>query len=69
MLDLRRFEIITLGSMPFITLNSSIVYNNSTIKDPALSKYKKMLPHLSPDLNIYPKDVHLHKCQVSLSHA
>ena len=27
MLDLRRFEIITLGSMPFITLNSSIVYN------------------------------------------
>ena len=27
MLDLRRFEIITLGAMPFITLNSSIVYN------------------------------------------
>ena len=25
--DLRRFEIITLGSMPFITLNSSIAYN------------------------------------------
>lgn len=25
--DLRRFEIITLGSMPFITLDSAIVYN------------------------------------------
>lgn len=25
--DLRRFEIITLGSMPFITLNTAIVFN------------------------------------------
>ena len=25
--DLRRFEIITLGAMPFITLDSAIVYN------------------------------------------
>ena len=41
----------------YISNNSSIVYNNSTIKDPALSKYKKMLPHLSPDLNIYPNSI------------
>ncbi len=27
MQDLRRFEIITLGAMPFITLDSAIVYN------------------------------------------
>ena len=27
MRDLRRFEIITLGSMPFVTLDASIVYN------------------------------------------
>ena len=27
MLDLRRFEIITLGAMPFVTLDSAIVYN------------------------------------------
>ena len=41
----------------YISNNSSIVYNNCTIKDPALSKYKKMLPHLSPDLNIYPNSI------------
>jgi glycosyltransferase involved in cell wall biosynthesis len=41
----------------YISNNSSIVYNNCTIKDPALSKYKKMLPHLSPDLDIYPNSI------------
>ena len=27
MLDIRRFEIITLGAMPFVTLDAAIVYN------------------------------------------
>ena len=36
----------------FIINNSSIVYNNSTINDPEFLKYKKMLPHLTPDLDI-----------------
>ena len=27
MLDLRRFEVITLGSMPFVTMDAAIVYN------------------------------------------
>ena len=35
----------------FIINNSSIVYNNSTINDPEFSKYQKILPHLTPDLN------------------
>ena len=41
----------------FISNNSSIVYNNITIKDSEFSKYIKMLPHLSPDLNIYPNSI------------
>ena len=41
----------------YFSNNSSIVYNNSTIKDPEFSQYKNMMPHLSPDLNIYPSSI------------
>ena len=41
----------------FISGNYSIVYNNITMEDPEFSKYKKMLPHLSPDLNVYPNSI------------
>lgn len=37
--DLRRFEIITLGSMPFITLDASIAYNTYKYFDGQTEKY------------------------------
>ena len=44
--DLRRFEIITLGAMPFITLDSAIVYNGYKF---ATGKTEKFNPLATAD--------------------
>ena len=41
----------------YISNNSSIAYNNNTINAPEFSKYKNMLPKLSPDLNQCPSSI------------
>ena len=46
MKDIRRFEIITLGSMPFITLDSAIVYNGYKF---ATGKTEKFNPLATAD--------------------
>lgn len=40
--DLRRFEIITLGSMPFITLNTAIVFNGINYATGKSSKFNPL---------------------------
>lgn len=40
--DLRRFEIITLGSMPFVTLDASIVYNGYKFATHKVDKFNPL---------------------------
>ena len=52
------YFIKNINKRKFIPQNPlKIVYNNSTIKDPEFLKYKDMMPHLTPDLNVYPSSI------------
>ena len=42
MKDLRRFEVITLGSMPFVTLDAAIVYNGYKYATGKTSKFNPL---------------------------